>query len=255
MTRVCNCTEGFVGDLCDIPASELGKTVINNKPINLLPPILGACLACLLIAIIVVIVLVVTRRKRKFLLKDLENLELNPLEIESTLYAKIPGNQANAAANSVILESLRTSLISGDRDWTINMADLKFDYELGRGAYGVVYRGKWRNQDVAIKKVLGLEISPQQLEIFTQEVNLMKKMRPHKNVMQLIGVIVTPPCIVTPFYENGSLFALINSDTKLNNKVAIKIMKGVAHGMAHLVAEGIVHRDLAARFESRKHFF
>jgi len=67
-----------------------------------------------------------------------------------------------------------------------------------------------------------MEISPQQLEIFSQEVQLMKKMRSHKNVMQLIGVIVTPPCIVTPYYENGSLFTLMNSDAKISVATAIK---------------------------------
>jgi len=47
--------------------------------------------------------------------------------------------------------------------------------------------------------------------------------------------------------KNGSLFTLINSDSKLSVKTSVKIMKGIAHGMSHLTAEGIVHRDLAAR--------
>ncbi len=45
--------------------------------------------------------------------------------------------------------------------------------ELGQGAYGTVYKGKWRNQQVAIKKLNG-NVNKQQTDEFTCEAVLMR---------------------------------------------------------------------------------
>ena len=37
-------------------------------------------------------------------------------------------------------------------DWQIDSKDLIIKEEIGRGSFGVVFKGRWRNIDVAIKK-------------------------------------------------------------------------------------------------------
>jgi len=93
-----------------------------------------------------------------------------------------------------------------DNDWVIPSKELKFGAELGRGAYGIVYKGEWRREDVAIKKLIMTELTDKQLDEFKAEVNLMKKLRPHANVVSLRGVIVDDGlCLVTELMHGGSL--------------------------------------------------
>jgi serine/threonine protein kinase len=66
--------------------------------------------------------------------------------------------------------------------------------ELGSGSYGVVYKGVWRNQHVAVKKVKG-ELSDAQLQNFKQEAELLSNLRPHRNVVLFLGVCLEPLCI------------------------------------------------------------
>src|SRR5690349_11881502 len=49
-----------------------------------------------------------------------------------------------------------------------------------KGAFGVVYRGKWRGTLVAIKTIKGT-LSEKQLEDFKSEARLMANLRPHGN--------------------------------------------------------------------------
>lgn len=51
-------------------------------------------------------------------------------------------------------------------------------------------------------------------------------------------------CIVTSYCENGSLYSYVRSHSLSKDEV-MKLLRGVAAGMYHLVQEGFVHRDLA----------
>merc|ERR1712000_397262 len=75
-------------------------------------------------------------------------------------------------------------------------------------------------------------------------------LRPHKNVVQLLGVCIdraNPLCVVTDFQPNGSLHSLLKSDKPLGWSTVVNILRGVSAGMYHLHKEKILHRDLAAR--------
>jgi len=140
----------------------------------------------------------------------------------------------------------------GLQPFEIPIHELTFDREVGRGAYGVVYLGTWRDSEVAIKK-LQLENASgatfdKELRAFQDEAQVMKGLRPHANVILLLGI--TPPpelCIVAEYCENGSLYALLHSDAIVDDNQKIKFCKGIASGMSHLHTEGIIHRDLATR--------
>jgi serine/threonine protein kinase len=138
-------------------------------------------------------------------------------------------------------------------DYYISIVELQLEGEIGKGAYGVVFQGRHRGVEVAIKQldVKGGVSSPdyeEQLQTFKEEADFMMKLPPHKNVVALIGV--TPPpnfWIITEFLSKGSLYNLLHSAEKIADATQINIIRGIAAGMAHLHAQSIVHRDLAAR--------
>jgi len=137
-----------------------------------------------------------------------------------------------------------SSVINKNKEWEIQYAEIQTQEELGKGSFGVVYRGKWRNQSVAVKKVQ--KMTALQLEDFNAECEVMSRLRPHKNVVQLLGICKSPLCIVTEFYKNGSLLNYLAHQT-LTDAEVVKILKGIAAGMVHLHKENVIHRDLAAR--------
>jgi serine/threonine protein kinase len=138
-------------------------------------------------------------------------------------------------------------------DYYISIVELQLEGEIGKGAYGVVFQGRHRGVEVAIKQldVKGGVSSPdydEQLQTFKEEADFMMKLPPHKNVVALIGV--TPPpnfWIITEFLSKGSLYNLLHSAEKIADATQFNIIRGIAAGMAHLHAQSIVHRDLAAR--------
>jgi serine/threonine protein kinase len=149
--------------------------------------------------------------------------------------------------------SQRAGYAQGPADYYISIVELQLEGEIGRGAYGVVFQGRHRGVEVAIKQldVKGGVNSPEyedQLNEFKEEADFMMKLPPHPNVVALIGV--TPPpnfWIVTEFLSRGSLYTLLHSAEKVHDSQQMNIIRGIAAGMAHLHAQKIVHRDLAAR--------
>jgi len=141
------------------------------------------------------------------------------------------------------------SFSTSPEGFEIDYSDLDFDEEIGRGAYGVVFKGRWRGGIVAIKQLLIKgSLTDKELFDFKSEAAVMKRLRPHVNVVQFLGITSSPQlCIVTEFLEQGSLFHLIFSETKIDANILMNIVKGIAAGMMHLHREGIVHRDLATR--------
>jgi serine/threonine protein kinase len=51
---------------------------------------------------------------------------------------------------------------------------------------GEVYRGQWRQTDVAVKRFLEQEVSEGVLEEFKAEVSLMRRLR-HPNILQFVS--------------------------------------------------------------------
>jgi serine/threonine protein kinase len=128
--------------------------------------------------------------------------------------------------------------------------DIEKGGKLGEGAFGVVYKGRWRNIEVAIKEVKYEAMSdPAQIASLEQEAVKMANMRAHQNVVQLYGLVQHPLSIVVEFCAKGALDDWLRSDDGLaaSTTQLLKIVNGIAKGVAHLHAENIIHRDLAAR--------
>lgn len=133
----------------------------------------------------------------------------------------------------------------------IDFGELHLGERIGIGSYGEVHRGMWRNTEVAIKRFLDQEVSPQLLEEFCSEVRIMRDLR-HPNVVLLMGAVTQPPnlSIVTEFLPRGSLYRLLHRSRScqplLDERRRMRMARDVARGMnfLHTATPMIVHRDL-----------
>ncbi|TVU23497.1 hypothetical protein EJB05_25868 [Eragrostis curvula] len=133
-------------------------------------------------------------------------------------------------------------------DYEILWEDLVIGEQVGQGSCGTVYHGLWYASDVAVKVFSKQEYSEEMINMFRQEVSLMKKLR-HPNILLFMGAVASPErlCIVTEFLPRGSLFRLLQKNTgKLDPRRRVHMAIDIARGMNYLhnSSPPIVHRDL-----------
>jgi len=121
---------------------------------------------------------------------------------------------------------------------------LTFENELGRGGFGVVYKGIYRYNEVAIKELHLIHPSEQALEEFKQEMNLMANLR-CPQIITSYGVYTKPSYgIVMEYMPMGSLFDVLCSNKQLDWPIRYSIALDMTKGVAFLHKSNIIHRDL-----------
>ncbi|XVF63602.1 hypothetical protein PTKIN_Ptkin09bG0099700 [Pterospermum kingtungense] len=137
---------------------------------------------------------------------------------------------------------------TGNDVWEIDTSMLKYESKLASGSYGDLYKGTFCGQDVAIKVLRSEHLNENLRREFTQEVNIMRKIR-HKNLVQFIGACTRSLslCIVTEFMSGGSMYDLLHKQ-KSGFKIPflLKVAIDVSNGMSYLHQNSIMHRDLKA---------
>ena len=103
-------------------------------------------------------------------------------------------------------------------DWHIASEDLSLRKELGRGAFGRVVSGQWRNSTVAIKIAHTDGVSNNANAHLWREVGMMMRLH-HPNIVQYLGFSVlaatgvdVQPCIVMEYVDGLTLGAYIRKD-------------------------------------------
>ncbi|XP_033113844.1 TGF-beta receptor type-1-like [Anneissia japonica] len=124
---------------------------------------------------------------------------------------------------------------------------------IGKGRYGEVYRGSWRNEAVAVKV-----FSTREEKSWFREAEIYQTvMLRHKNILGFIAAdnkdsgISTQLLLITDYHEYGSLYDYLNRNT-INVNGMIKMSWSIANGLTHLHMEiigmqgkpAIAHRDL-----------
>ncbi|KAH7653399.1 Non-specific serine/threonine protein kinase protein [Dioscorea alata] len=124
---------------------------------------------------------------------------------------------------------------------------------IGRGGFGMVFKGTLRNGTVVAAKVLSTE-SKQGIHEFLTEIDTITNVR-HPNLVELLGCCVqeNSRILVYEYVENKSLDRILlgpnNSAADLNWELRSAICKGAASGLKFLHEEldpPIVHRDIKA---------
>jgi serine/threonine protein kinase len=116
---------------------------------------------------------------------------------------------------------------------------------IGEGAFGVVYRGKYRGTPVAAKVPRNQgEMKDSQLRSFQDEIALFEKLR-SPYIVNFIGAshVIGRLCICTELLERGTVFELIHK-AKVSNVLKVKMLIDAANALAYLHQNGVLYRDL-----------
>lgn len=128
--------------------------------------------------------------------------------------------------------------------------ELKLMEMINRGSSCLVFRGKWRGTEVAIKQFTAeYSTTGKDLKKFVKELKVLSTVR-HPNLLLLMGICIDQGnlCIVTELVPNFTLFYAIHKNKQrklsLTDKFSIGIQIGKGLFYLHLNEPPIIHRDL-----------
>ena len=128
----------------------------------------------------------------------------------------------------------------------IDSTDVKLHEVIGRGAFGVVYKGYWKGREVAVKMLsIAYGNDEKLLKTFKKEVEVLAKLQ-HPNIVHLFGACASPPSVflVEEFMNYGSLHdALYKHKIRLSLPKILSIAIDVASALSYLHPR-VVHCDL-----------
>uniref|UniRef100_A0A8C1BGC8 non-specific serine/threonine protein kinase n=2 Tax=Cyprinus carpio TaxID=7962 RepID=A0A8C1BGC8_CYPCA len=128
--------------------------------------------------------------------------------------------------------------------WEVHPREVSMLKRIGAGSFGTVFKGKWHG-DVAIKILKVTEPTPEQLQAFKNEMQVLRKTR-HVNILLFMGFMTKPNfAIITQWCEGSSLYRHLHvTETKFDTMRRIDVARQTAQGMDYLHAKNIIHRDL-----------
>ncbi|KAI9184284.1 Receptor-interacting serine/threonine-protein kinase 1 [Blastocladiella emersonii ATCC 22665] len=138
--------------------------------------------------------------------------------------------------------------LAGDRFQHLEIPYWKliFEEEIGRGGFGVVYRGTYQGEQVAIKVLDVQRLGPAALKDFKCEVDVLRSIT-SRYIPRLYGICTEHGryCIVLEHMARGNLSEVLrDDDVELPWPLRYRIALEAARGMQLLYANNVQHRDL-----------
>uniref|UniRef100_A0ABI8A5D4 Mitogen-activated protein kinase kinase kinase 13 n=1 Tax=Felis catus TaxID=9685 RepID=A0ABI8A5D4_FELCA len=120
--------------------------------------------------------------------------------------------------------------------WEVPFEEISELQWLGSGAQGAVFLGKFRAEEVAIKKVR---------EQNETDIKHLRKLK-HPNIIAFKGVCTQAPCycIIMEYCAHGQLYEVLRAGRKITPRLLVDWSTGIASGMNYLHLHKIIHRDL-----------
>lgn len=116
---------------------------------------------------------------------------------------------------------------------------------VGKGSFGVVWKGRWRGDYVAVKHIE----SEAERKAFAVEMRQLSRVS-HDNIVKLHGACTANPfCLVMEFAEGGSLYNVLHCRPRPKYTAghamswALQCAKGVAY-LHSMKPKALIHRDL-----------
>ena len=131
-------------------------------------------------------------------------------------------------------------------DWVINRKHIQItDQELGRGAWGVVYKGRFNGCEVAVKQMYDAILSDRNMRLFEREVYIASKCR-HPCLLQFIGATADDqtPLLVTELMEcslRERLFSITVEDVAV---ISLDVARALNY--LHQKSRPIIHHDVSS---------
>ncbi|NXY13535.1 M3K13 kinase, partial [Atrichornis clamosus] len=120
--------------------------------------------------------------------------------------------------------------------WEVPFEEISELQWLGSGAQGAVFLGKFRAEEVAIKKVRDQNET---------DIKHLRKLK-HPNIIAFKGVCTQAPCycIIMEYCAHGQLYEVLRAGRKVTPRLLVDWSTGIASGMNYLHLHKIIHRDL-----------
>ncbi|KAL8097952.1 serine/threonine/tyrosine-protein kinase HT1-like [Apium graveolens] len=139
----------------------------------------------------------------------------------------------------------------GEEEWSADMSQLLIGNKFASGRHSRIYRGIYKDRDVAIKLISqpeeDVELAAFLEKQFTSEVVMMFGLS-HPNVITFFAACKKAPvfCIITEYLAGGSLRAYLHQQEpySLPINLVLKFAIDIAKGMQYLHSQGVLHRDL-----------
>ncbi|ELP85515.1 protein serine/threonine kinase, putative [Entamoeba invadens IP1] len=137
--------------------------------------------------------------------------------------------------------------VDTEQSTKLNYRELEETKQIGEGSFGIVYKGNYRGNVVAIKKMKQSDNKEETISEFRNEVDMLDKFW-NEYIVHFFGAVLIPNkiCMVTEFAQYGSFQDLINK--KKSNEVEmhlrIKFILDASKGIEYLHENGILHRDI-----------
>lgn len=214
-----------------------------------------------LLVLVVLVVLIVYKRKRN---REREAQQVGAqFDVLESLKHEVASN-ADKKVKGIAYYS-NDAYKPSELNWDeIPYKDLKLLDELGSGAFGVVYKGEYLQDNGNVLpcavKALKPSATSEEIRDLYNELEIMGNVGYHPNLVNLIGACTEDGhlLVVLEIAENGSLIEFLkksrqtdqsfeNVNSGLTEQMKTSIATDVARGMAHLAKCKCIHRDLAAR--------
>ncbi|XP_061596549.1 fibroblast growth factor receptor 4 [Cololabis saira] len=243
--------------------------------------------ACGFLALVMAIIIVVLcrmqvhPRREPFDALPVQKLSKFPLRRQYSVESNSSGKSSASLMRVARLSSSCSPMLAGvvefelpyDPDWEFPRENLTLGKPLGEGCFGQVVRADAYgiNKDsseqattVAVK-MLKDDATDKDLADLISEMELMKVMDKHKNIINLLGVCTQdgPLYVLVEYASKGSLREYLRArrppgmdytfdvtkvpEEQLTFKDLLSCAYQVARGMEYLASKRCIHRDLAAR--------
>ncbi|CAN1217073.1 Wall-associated receptor kinase 5, partial [Linum perenne] len=229
----CSCPKGYYGD-----GRKDGTACLPNR-ISSIQPILGVSASVSVVFLLIYLIFMGVHKRKLIMLKREYFKQNGGILLQQLLF------KTSSSSSS----SLDTARIFTEQELNLATNNFNKSMEVGRGGFGVVYKGTLSSSDaatVAIKKSMAIDRT--QIHQFVNEIIVLSQIH-HPNAVKLLGCCLetTVPLLVYEFITNGTLFQHLHStdfkgslpwDTRL--RIAIE----TASALAHMHSVQIIHRDV-----------
>ncbi|KAJ7956251.1 Serine/threonine protein kinase [Quillaja saponaria] len=139
----------------------------------------------------------------------------------------------------------------GEEEWSADMSQLFIGGKFASGRHSRIYRGIYKQRDVAIKMISQPEedanLAAMLEKQFSSEVAILFRLQ-HPNIITFVAACKKPPvfCIMTEYLAGGSLRKYLHQQEphSVPLDLVLKLALDISRGMQFLHSQGILHRDL-----------
>ncbi|KAG6547115.1 hypothetical protein Mapa_011367 [Marchantia paleacea] len=141
--------------------------------------------------------------------------------------------------------------VTPEKKHMVDLSQLFMGQKFASGTYSRLYRGQYKQKEVAVKVVKQPDeddvIAERLDRQFVQEVSLLSRLH-HKNIVEFVAAMRRPPvfCIIMEYLPGGSLRAFLhkNQPNGLPLSQVLDFAIDIAQGMDYLHSQGVLHLDL-----------